>query len=203
MGLWVLLALALAAIVGVRLFKQTLGVEAGGSSHPAVGKKLTSLSLQQLTPGTEGANTTSVTLSDLQGGVTLVNFWGTWCPPCRLEFPHLVELAEGLQQRKDFRLLSVSCSGSLESDDSDVEAATAAFLREHQAHFPTWRDAEGKSRRELIRAASLDGFAYPTTVILDHSGTILGLWMGYQDGDEVAMRTVIDRAVEASAKAND
>ena len=60
-----------------------------GATSLAVGRPLGTLELEGLTGADE-----RVTLQDLDGKVALVNFWGTWCPPCVEEFPHLVRLAE-------------------------------------------------------------------------------------------------------------
>ena len=46
--------------------------------------------------------------ADLKGKVTLVNFWGPWCPACAIEFPHLVELEEHFRGDPNFQFLSIS-----------------------------------------------------------------------------------------------
>ncbi len=77
--------------------------------QPGVGKPLPRLELVGLTGGAE-----PVTLADLRGKVTLVNFWGTWCPPCRDELPHIAAIYHKYRDRDDVRVLAVSCGRGLE-----------------------------------------------------------------------------------------
>ncbi|NIL98561.1 MAG: redoxin domain-containing protein, partial [Planctomycetales bacterium] len=85
------------------------------AQHPAVGARLPTLQLRALTTGWG-----DVQLSDLRGNVVLLNFWGTWCGPCRQELPHLADIYARFGTRKDFRLLAVSCG--LKGDDRDLAA---------------------------------------------------------------------------------
>ncbi|MEZ6071772.1 MAG: TlpA disulfide reductase family protein [Pirellulales bacterium] len=103
---WVVLAV-LAAAVFVQLVLRPRGPGVGEARrHPAVGSKLVGLHVVPLTG--EGDD---VYLSSLEGDVTMLNFWGTWCPPCRQEFPHVAALYDHFADRDDFRLLAVSYPG--------------------------------------------------------------------------------------------
>ena len=77
-NVWVGMAL-LAAVAGVWIW-----VKPGE-------KKLAEVHLVPMS-ASSGGSEHDVSLADLQGRVVLLNFWGTWCPPCREEFPHIVEL---------------------------------------------------------------------------------------------------------------
>ena len=72
--------------------------------HSGVGKSLPLLELRPLT-----GDAPPVSLVDLQNHVTLLNFWGTWCPPCRNELPHIAALRQRFAGQDAFRLLAVSC----------------------------------------------------------------------------------------------
>src|SRR5262249_22309983 len=50
-----------------------------------------------------------LTLDDLKGKVVLLNFWGTWCPPCVHEFPDILSLQQEHRERTDFKVVAVSC----------------------------------------------------------------------------------------------
>jgi thiol-disulfide isomerase/thioredoxin len=151
---------------------------------------LQSLQLVGLTGGAQDLD-----LKDLQGQVVVVNFWGTWCPPCQAEFPHMVELHKNYAARSDFRLLAVSCGppGQLDRPD-DLKLDTQAFLDRHGVQLPTYADPDSISR-EAVRAAV--GFTgYPTTILLDRQGTIRRVWVGYQPGTEKEISAAVEELLE-------
>ncbi|RMF97283.1 MAG: TlpA family protein disulfide reductase, partial [Planctomycetota bacterium] len=76
-------------------------------NHAGVGSPLPAIDLQPLT-----ADSGPVATADIEGKVVLLNFWGTWCPPCRQEAPHIDALYQTFGGNEGFRLLSVSCSGN-------------------------------------------------------------------------------------------
>ena len=111
----------------------------------------------------------SVSLSDLQGQVVMINFWATWCGPCRQEMPHL----EALHQRYSslgFTLLGVN----VEEDARGVEK----YLEETPVTFPVLYDPANKVS-ELY-----DVIAMPSTVMVDRAGNMRYIHHGYQPGYE-------------------
>jgi cytochrome c biogenesis protein CcmG, thiol:disulfide interchange protein DsbE len=165
-----------------------------GTQGPAIGRKLSYLELQPLTGDAQW-----VSLRDLASHVTVVNYWGTWCPPCRAEFPHIVELASQFAGHNDFKLLAVSC-GSEGSDAQldELRGETEAFLKSKGVTLPTYADQHAASRRELARFLQLD-FGYPTTLILDRQGIIRGFWEGYSSGTEVEMTDLVQQLLNEPA----
>ena len=84
------------------------------SSHPAVGRLIGNLPLVSLADPTEGENPSATASPTFLKKVTLLNFWGVWCMPCRRELPGLVRLADRLQSEPAFQFVAVSCgSGAL------------------------------------------------------------------------------------------
>jgi peroxiredoxin len=111
----------------------------------------------------------SVALEDLTGQVVMVNFWATWCGPCRKEMPHL----EALYQRYSdlgFTLLGVN----VEEDASGADE----FLAETPVSFPILFDPENKV------SALYDVVAMPSTVLIDRSGNMRFIHHGYKPGYE-------------------
>jgi len=158
---------------------------AGAAEHPAVGKRLAALHLAPLVGDAE-----PVTPDDLAGKVVLLNFWGTWCPPCRVEFPHMVEMRRKYGDRDDFRLLSVSCGSGGQEDLIRLRNDTEDFLAEQGAAMPIYADPGGTTR---TAAARLDAFSgYPGTILLDRTGTIRGVWVGYFPGVEQKMEQLVN-----------
>jgi len=160
---------------------------------PATGNKLSTLQLQGLV-GATGV----ISREDLLGKVVLINFWGTWCGPCRMELPHLVELNQRLADQSDFRFLPVSCGVEASSEQLELlQAETTAYLEQAGFDLPVYADADAVTRSSVLRDAQLDGFAYPTTILLDRAGVIRGVWRGYRPGSEKQMETTIQSLLKA------
>lgn len=122
--------------------KPTIGLE--------VGKLAPDFQLQMLTGG-------SVKLSDFRGKRVLINFWATWCPPCRAEMPDM----EKFYQEKDIVILAVNLTES-ESNLEDVED----FSDEYKLTFPILMDTN------LVAADLYAIRPIPTTYMIDSNGMI-------------------------------
>ena len=121
-----------------------------------VGKSVPKISLVSLDTGDE-----SLTLS---GKITLLNFWGTWCPPCRQELPGLARLASRLTNEPRFQLIAVSCGGGNRDDLDQLRSETEAFLASTRIALSPWADPTGDTRLRFTKAF---GFrAYPTTYLI-------------------------------------
>ena len=81
-------------------------------THLGVGQKLTFLELEPLT-----GSPPPISVADLQNHVVLLNFWGTWCPPCREELPHMANLQKRFAGRESFHLLAISYPPGGQGDD--------------------------------------------------------------------------------------
>jgi cytochrome c biogenesis protein CcmG, thiol:disulfide interchange protein DsbE len=106
-----------------------------------------------------------VTLSDLRGKVVLLNFWATWCPPCRAEMPAFQETYIEYED-EDFVILAVNAT----TQDS-LEDITA-FIAEYGLSFPIVLDIEGEANR-LYQVQSL-----PTSFFIDEEGIISEVVIG-------------------------
>lgn len=181
--IWVWLALAGVVAIMIALSQRPRDER----PSPALGKRLLELKLDPLT-----GDSTAVTLADLAGQVVLINYWGTWCPPCRAELPDIVSLAERYRGEKDFRLLAVSCDGAGDNDIPSLRQETASFLTGAGYDLATYADPGQWSRRNLAMVTGDAHFGYPTTLLLDRQGVIRGLWVGYDSSNGIKMRELID-----------
>ncbi len=108
-------------------------------------------------------------LSEYRGDVVMINFWATWCGPCRQEMPLLDELYSRYQ-RVGFNLLGVNI-------DDDSRRAMK-MIEELGVNFPVLFD----SRKEVSKLYEVE--AMPVTVIVDREGTVRHVHHGYKPGYE-------------------
>jgi len=114
----------------------------------------------------EGRN---LRLGEQRGRVVLVNFWATWCGPCRQEMPHLNKLYEKYKA-SGFMLLGVNVD-----DDTQQAVGVASKLG---VTFPVLPDIDKRVSRQY------DLSAMPSTVLIDRDGRVRYLHRGYQSGYE-------------------
>lgn len=105
-----------------------------------------------------------VRLADLRGTPVVINFWASWCVPCREEAPELARFDREMRARA--RLVGV--------DFQDARADALAFAREFGWRFPNVRDPQG----ELATRYGVAGL--PTTYVIDADGRIAGQHLGPQ-----------------------
>ncbi len=158
-----------------------------GTVGPAIGKRLAHLELAGLTGGA-GA----VLLEELHGKVVLVNYWGTWCPPCVRELPEIEDIGERFAGRDDFRLLAVSCGQGTDENLETLRDETERFLAARGSKLSTYVDPDASSRRAMNIVLGVP-IAYPTTVLLDREGRIRGLWQGYDPRAAGEMEAEIEK----------
>lgn len=115
-------------------------------------------------------------LEEQQGNVVLINFWASWCAPCREELPHFEEMQ---QQYEDlgFTVLAINV-------DEDP-AKARVLLDDVEVSFPVLFDHKDKVSKLY------DVRAMPTTVIVDRDGNKRLTHYGYKSGDEKKYQTVV------------
>lgn len=107
----------------------------------------------------------SVKLADMKGKAILLNYWATWCGPCKVEIPIFNELYAKYKDR-GLVILGVSV---------DDDAPTLReFVKKMPMHYPVLLAAE---QQEVLEAAG-NVWAYPTSFFIDRSGTVCGSHVG-------------------------
>ena len=127
----------------------------------------------------------------LTGKITLLNFWGTWCPPCRQELPGLARLASRLSGEPRFQLIAVSCGGGARDDLDQLRRDTAAFLTSTGINISPWADPSGETRFNFSEA--FDFGAYPTTYLIGADRRVIAIWTGYSPSVETQIAQAVAR----------
>jgi peroxiredoxin len=112
-------------------------------------------------------NGNEITLDDFEGKVLFVNFWATWCPPCRQEIPGFVE-TYALYHEKGMEILGISL-------DRQGDEVVKKFAEKYEVNYPV---AMGTS--QLIQDFQ-PGQYIPVTFIIDREGKIRHRHVGYMD----------------------
>jgi len=134
------------------------------SAEPAAAEKAPPLSAPTLSGAT-------VTLASLSGKVVLVDFWATWCAPCKEEIPALNALRDRLAPR-GFEILGVSM-------DEDGRKAVKKFLKKQPISYPVVING-GETPPDGWDVPGL-----PTAFLVGRDGTVLKSWLGEKDLDEL------------------
>jgi thiol-disulfide isomerase/thioredoxin len=188
-GVFVWIGLGILAVLSITYFKwRNIEHPMDGADHPAVGRPLLLLELEPLT-----GDASLVKLSDLAGQVTLINLWGTWCPPCAEEFPYLAGVYDQFKGHGDFRYLSVSYN---DVPLAELRESTEEFLARRRVDHATYYDPSGRTMAALMPLGA--GEAFPTTIILGRDGTIKGLWQGFRRASIVQIEEMLARLLRAS-----
>ena len=124
-----------------------------------------------------GAEAFEKRLDRLKGHPVVVNMWGSWCGPCRREFPFFQRQA--IKRNKEVAFLGV--------DGQDPESAAREFLDEYPVAFPSYKDPDLKIAA-VIKAIG----PFPATVFYDRKGEITHLQQGPYE-DERALAADIER----------
>jgi len=124
-----------------------------------------------------------VSLADFKGKALLINFWATWCGPCKVETPWLVEL-RNQYAAKGFEVLGISAEGDdLQPSDKEGwakdKAAIAKFVKEEKMPYPVLINGDSISKPY----GGID--AMPTSFYVDRSGNVVNVQLGLTSKDDM------------------
>ena len=126
------------------------------------------------------------TLADYAGKTIFLNFWATWCPPCRNEMPEIQMLHEEFSAEEDPEVVILGVAAPDYGDEGSVEDITA-FLEENGYTYPVLMDMTS----DLFMSYGI--FSYPTTFMIDANGNVFGYVTGQLN--EEMMRSIIEQTV--------
>jgi peroxiredoxin len=128
----------------------------------------------------EDLNGNKVKLSDYKGKIIFLNFWATWCPPCRIEMPHMEEFYAKYKD-EDVVVLAVS-STSVElrggTDDKAAEKKVRDFIQEYGYTFPVLLDRDDEAWKIYYQSG------VPANYIIDKEGIVRYLKVGAFSGQQ-------------------
>ncbi|MCT8139916.1 TlpA family protein disulfide reductase [Anaerobacillus sp. CMMVII] len=119
---------------------------------------------------------------DLVGRPMLINFWASWCPPCRAEMPDLVEVAKQYEEQISFIGINVATQ--------DTNSQSQAFLDEFHVPYPNLVDKTGAVAR-LYQVPPI-----PATLVIDKNGQVVFRKLGGMTKSEII--AAVQRVIEGS-----
>ena len=134
-----------------------------------------------------------LTLAELRGQVVFVNFWATWCPPCRDEMPSMLQLGRELAARHPgkFRMVAVT-----------VDEGWPEVVQFFGGRLPTGidvvRDGDQKVTQAYYcqsRGACPESFKFPETYVVDPAGNLVSYVVGPRNWNDPAARSFLERLI--------
>lgn len=191
----VYMALALGAIAAIAFVALRDPATTGGSADMTAAAELRTGDMKKLNfhPEPRPASSkpfvtpdeSTVSLEDYRGKVVLLNFWATWCPPCRKEMPMLEEIARDLNG-DDFAVVTLATGRNAQ------HAITAFFNEIGVETLPEYRDPTQDIAREMAV------LGLPVTVLIDREGREIARMTGDADWSSESARAVLNEVINAT-----
>lgn len=131
----------------------------------------------------------TIKLSDYRGKVVVLDFWATWCPPCRKEVPQLVRLVDRNRER-GLEIIGLHIDDRGRTSPQGIKE----FMSQYGINYTV-----GLATNEMfISYLGRERDDIPQTVVFDRNGQLVAHFIGYSDSDATEMEKVINRALAGS-----
>lgn len=150
--------------------RPTSGAAHASADHPLLGVSAPSLDV----PTPDGKS--SIRLADHAGSVVVVDFWATWCEPCRQSFPAYQRLVDDANGKLTVLAVSVD----------EEPSGIAGFVRDTGVRFPIGWD-QGQTAASAYTPPTM-----PTSYVIDKNGIVRFVHAGFSPGDEVTLKSELE-----------
>ena len=130
-------------------------------------------------------------LSDYKGKTIFLNFWATWCPPCRAEMPDIQKMYETYDTEGDEALIILGVAAPGYGNEK-TEEGVKQFLEDNGYTYPVLMDTTG----DLFNAYGI--YSFPTTFMIDREGNVFGYASGQLSED--MMKSIIEQTMEGKKR---
>jgi thiol-disulfide isomerase/thioredoxin len=148
----------------------------GGNNlqKPATGNGADSATVLSVADSLSGKK---LSASEYYGKVLFVNFWATWCPPCKEEMPSIEALYREMSSSDNFRMVTILYK--------DSPSSAHEYMKSQGYTFPVYVDTEGKTARQY----GVTGV--PETYIVDKKGNLVKRFIGGLDGNSPEFKSFL------------
>ena len=129
----------------------------------------------------QGLEGKPISLSDYKGKVVFIDFWATWCPPCRLSIPYVEKLYEQYKDNEDFVVLGIN----LEESKEDI----TKFMKKQKMNYPILL-----SDKKVISNYKITSI--PRFFLIDRNGEIYNKYVGFAPGVEQLWQKDIEKLLK-------